>query len=74
MAHTELDLRERRTIEDMLNAKITLREIAAEIGRHNSAVYRDIKSICDRLNGTSRMCLGCRTPTQALRKELIKLR
>ena len=28
MAHTELDLRERRTIEDMLNAKITLREIA----------------------------------------------
>ena len=34
MAHRELNLRERRTIEDMLNAKISAREIAAEIGRH----------------------------------------
>ena len=39
MAHTELDLRERRAIEDMLNAKIPVREIAAEIGRHVSTVY-----------------------------------
>ena len=43
MAHTELNLRERRTIEDMLNAKIPVREIAAEIGRHVSTIYRDIK-------------------------------
>ena len=43
MAHTELDLRERRAIEDMLNAKIRVREIAVEIGRHVSTVYRDIK-------------------------------
>ena len=43
MAHTELDLRERRTIEDMLNAKVPVREIAVEIGRHVSTVYRDIK-------------------------------
>jgi IS30 family transposase len=43
MVHTELDLRERRTIEDMLNAKLSVREIAAEIGRHVSTVYRDIK-------------------------------
>ena len=43
MAHTELNLRERRVIEDMLNAKISVREIAAEIGRHVSTVYRDIK-------------------------------
>jgi len=43
MAHTELRLRERRTIEDMLNAKMSVREIAAEIGRHVSMVYRDIK-------------------------------
>lgn len=43
MAHTELNLRERRRIEDMLNAKIPVREIAAEIGRHVSTVYRDIK-------------------------------
>ncbi len=43
MAHRELSLRDRRTIEDMLNAKIPVREIAAEIGRHVSTVYRKIK-------------------------------
>ncbi len=43
MAHTELNLRERRAIEDMLNAKMPVREIAAEIGRHVSTIYRDIK-------------------------------
>ncbi|OUS34222.1 IS30 family transposase [Rhodobacterales bacterium 56_14_T64] len=43
MAHTELDLRERRTIEDMLNAKLSVSKIAAELGRHRSTVYRDIK-------------------------------
>lgn len=30
MAHMELDLRERRAIEDMLNAKIPVSRIAAE--------------------------------------------
>lgn len=43
MAHTELNLRERRVVEDMLNAKIPIREIAAQIGRHVSTIYRDIK-------------------------------
>ena len=43
MAHTELDLRERRAIEDMLNAKVPVNEIAALIGRHRSTVYREIK-------------------------------
>ena len=43
MAHKELNQRERRAIEDMLNAKIAVREIAAEIGRHVSTVYREIK-------------------------------
>ena len=43
MAHTELDLRERRAIEDMLNAKMSVSEIATEIGRHRSTVYREIK-------------------------------
>lgn len=43
MAHTELDLCERRAIEDMLNAKVPGNEIAAEIGRHRSTVYREIK-------------------------------
>jgi IS30 family transposase len=42
MGHTELDLRERRAIEDMLNAKIPVREIAMEIGRHVSTVYREL--------------------------------
>lgn len=36
MAHTEIGLRERRTIEDMLNAKMSVDKIAAEIGRHRS--------------------------------------
>lgn len=35
---------------------------------------RDMKSICDRLNGTPRKCLGWRTPTEAFREELMKLR
>lgn len=33
MAHTELDLRERRAIEDMLHAKVPVSKIATEIGR-----------------------------------------
>lgn len=43
MAHAELNLREQRAIEDMLNAKIPVREIAAEIGRHVSTVYREMQ-------------------------------
>lgn len=43
MAHTELNLRERCAIEDLLNAHSPAREIAAEIiESHVSAVYRDI--------------------------------
>ena len=43
MAPTELDLRERRAIEDMLNAKVPVSKIATEIGRHRSTVHREIK-------------------------------
>ncbi|AHD03710.1 hypothetical protein METH_23040 (plasmid) [Leisingera methylohalidivorans DSM 14336] len=43
MAHIELDLRERRAIEDMLNAKTPVCKIAAALGRHRSTVYREIK-------------------------------
>jgi IS30 family transposase len=43
MAHTELDLRERRAIEDMLHAKIPVSQIAVEIGRHRSTVCRELK-------------------------------
>ena len=43
MTHRELDLRERRAIEDMLNAKVPVSKIAAEIGRHRSTIYREIK-------------------------------
>ncbi len=42
MAHTELDLRERRAIEDMLNAETPVSKIAEHIGRHRSTVYREI--------------------------------
>jgi len=34
---------------------------------------RDMKAICDRLNGTPRKCLGWRTPVEAFAEELIKL-
>lgn len=43
MAHTELDLRERRAIEDMLNSKVPVAQIAAHLGRHRSSIYREIK-------------------------------
>ena len=43
MTHTELNLREQRAIEDMLHANVAVRVIAAEIGRHVSTVYREIK-------------------------------
>ena len=43
MAHTELDLRERRKIEDLLVAKVPVAKIAAELGRHRSSIYREIK-------------------------------
>ena len=43
MAHTELDLRERRKIEDILVAKVPVGKIAAEIGRHRSTIYREIE-------------------------------
>lgn len=43
MTHRELDLRERRVIEDMLNANMSVDEVAAEIGRHRSTVYREIR-------------------------------
>ncbi len=35
---------------------------------------RYMKTICDRLNGTPRKCLGWRTPTEAFREEIMKLR
>ena len=41
---TQLDLRQRRAIEDILHAKVPMNEIAAVIGRHRSTVYREIKS------------------------------
>ena len=43
MAHTELDLRERRAIEGMLHAKVPVDQIATSIGRHLSTVYREIR-------------------------------
>lgn len=43
MAHRELDLREGCAIEDMLNAKMSVTKIAAEIGRHRSSNYLEVK-------------------------------
>ena len=54
MAHTELSLRERRTIEDMLNAKMSVDKISVEIGRHRSTVFREIKR--NRFVDDERLC------------------
>ena len=35
---------------------------------------RSMMAICERLNGTPRKCLGYRTPTEAFREELRKLK
>lgn len=43
MAHTELDLREGRAIEDMVNAKMPVPEIADRLGCAPSTVYRELK-------------------------------
>ena len=43
MAHTELDVRERRLIEDLLAAKASIVTIAARLSRHRSTIYREIK-------------------------------
>lgn len=80
MAHTELNLRERRVIEDMLDAKMSVREIAAEIGRHCSTMYRDIKrngytdTELPELNGYYGL-VAQRSATQrrALRRKLVRL-
>lgn len=38
MVHSELDLRDRRKIEDMLRAKVPVDEIAVALGRHRSSM------------------------------------
>ena len=43
LAQSELNLHERRAIADMLNAKMPVRKIAAEIGRRRSTVCTEIK-------------------------------
>ena len=42
MAYTELDLRDRSIIEDMLNARMAVSKIAVALGRHRSTIYPDI--------------------------------
>ncbi|WPY96309.1 IS30 family transposase (plasmid) [Limimaricola variabilis] len=43
MAHRELDLRERRLVEDLLQAKMSVASIAARLSRHRSTIYREIQ-------------------------------
>lgn len=43
MSYRELDLRERISIQKMLEEKQPVSRIAAEIGRHLSTVYREIR-------------------------------
>jgi transposase, IS30 family len=80
MAHTELGLHERRAIEDMLNVKMSVEKIAAEIGRHRSTVYREIKRnrfIDDelpKLNGYYGMTAQrCAVERRGRRRKLVRL-
>ena len=43
MAHVELGIEERRRIERLRNARVPVMEIADELGRHRSTIYREIK-------------------------------
>ena len=43
MAHRELDLRERRLVEDLLQAKMPVAGITARLSRHRSTIYREIR-------------------------------
>ena len=43
MKRIELNLAERRTIENLLHLKVNVTEIARQINRHRSTVYREIK-------------------------------
>ncbi|WP_299819525.1 helix-turn-helix domain-containing protein [uncultured Jannaschia sp.] len=43
MAHVELGIEERRHIERMMNARVAVAEIARNIGRHRSTIYRELK-------------------------------
>lgn len=43
MKRTELNLAERRTIEDLLHRKAKVSEIARQINRHRATVYRELK-------------------------------
>jgi len=45
MAHTELDLRERRAIEDMLNAKVPVSKIAVQMLRVSAAIDTNVIAI-----------------------------
>ncbi|WP_341214330.1 helix-turn-helix domain-containing protein [uncultured Limimaricola sp.] len=41
MARRELDLRERRLVEDLLQAKMPVAKIATAMSRHRSTIYRE---------------------------------
>ncbi len=43
MAHLELGIEERRRIERLRNARVPVMEIADELGRHRSTIYRELK-------------------------------
>jgi IS30 family transposase len=43
MAHTELDLRERRAIEIWRHAKMPFIETICALKRHNAMIFREIK-------------------------------
>jgi transposase, IS30 family len=40
--YRHLTLEERRTLFRLLNAKLPIQEIAAQLGRHRSTIYREI--------------------------------
>jgi Helix-turn-helix domain len=41
-SYQHFSLEERRTLFRLLNAKLPIKEIAAQLGRHRSTIYREI--------------------------------
>ena len=41
--YSQIDLAERRKIQQLRDAKVTVKSIAAELGRHRSTIHREIR-------------------------------
>lgn len=75
--HAKVPVREMARV--LKRSKLTIhraikRNFWADDTQLASLLNRNMKAICDHLDGTPRNRLGCRTPIKAFRDEMTKLR